>query len=243
MDYKGIEVYDNDDFFKGFMDRRNREESPDNLMEKPVIDELLGDAGNKDILDLGCGDGQFGLELIRKGCHFYEGVDASEKMAKEAKRNLDGTASRIHHSSLESWEFPLDKYDLILSRMVIHYLEEVSPIFYKIHESLKSNGKFIFSVQHPFLTSSMGATIQEERRSNWIVDSYFSIGKRVEPWIGKHVVKYHRTIEDYFQTLLETGFKVEALKECSPRPEYFSLDREFERRKRIPLFLVFSCSI
>jgi hypothetical protein len=126
--------------------------------------------------------------------------------------------------------------------MVLHYLEEVGPIFSKVYFSLKRKGRFIFSVQHPVLTSSMASAVQGGTRTDWVVDDYFHTGIRAEPWMGKKIVKYHRTIEDYFQSLSHTGFRVEALRECAPSPEYFASIGEYERRKRIPLFLVFCCS-
>jgi hypothetical protein len=42
IDFKGAQVYEDDDFFRGFLNCRNREESPDNVLEKPVIMELSG---------------------------------------------------------------------------------------------------------------------------------------------------------------------------------------------------------
>lgn len=70
---------------------------------------------------------------------------------------------------------------------------------------------------------------------------YFNGGERVEPWIDKKVVKYHRTIEEYFQLLKQAGFMIEDIREGAPRAEKFSSESEYKRRKRIPLFLMFSC--
>ena len=42
----------------------------------------------------------------------------------------------------------------------------------------------------------------------WMVADYFYRG-RIEPWIDKKVVKYHRTIEEYDQPLKEAGFRIE----------------------------------
>ncbi|MBT2755387.1 class I SAM-dependent methyltransferase [Mesobacillus foraminis] len=238
MDFKGAQVYEDDDFLRGFLNRRNREESPNNVLGNPVIMGLSGSVENKAILDLGCGDGRFGMDLIQRGCLLYEGVDGSKNMVEEAKRHLTNTASLIHHSTLEDWDFPVEKYDLVFSRMVLHYLEGIEPTIRKVYLSLHTNVVFILSIQHPVLTSSMASSAQGGNRTDWIVDHYFHTGIRSEPWIGKKVVKYHRTI----QCLSQTGFRVDALRECAPSPEYFASKGEYERRRRIPLFLVFCCS-
>ncbi|MEK3886276.1 class I SAM-dependent DNA methyltransferase [Bacillus sp. FSL K6-3431] len=242
MEYKGASVYDDNAFFENYLSRRHREESPNNIIEKPVLTKLIGDVIGEKILDLGCGDAEFGLELIEKGCTFYEGVEGSVNMVNRAINVLDGTHSKIHHSSMEVWDFPKVKYDKVVSRLALHYLETLELVFKQVYNSLKVNGQFIFSVQHPILTSSVKSASNSSSRTNWNVDDYFHTGKRVEPWIEKEVVKYHRTVEDYFQALKGAGFKIDDIKECHPRIENFKSEKEYLRRMRIPLFLLFSCT-
>lgn len=241
MEYNGAAVYDDDEFLDNYLTRRHRAESPNNVIEKPVLMELIGDVSGKKILDLGCGDAEFGLELLKQGCSFYEGVEGSLNMVKKAKDILDPTGGKVHHSSMEDWDYPHEQYDLVVSRLALHYLENVEFVFKRVYSSLQEGGEFVFSVQHPILTSSVQSATKSAR-TNWTVDDYFHTGKRVEPWIAKEVVKYHRTIEQYFQELKRAGFKIEEISECRPRPENFKSEEEYRRRMRIPLFLVFACS-
>ena len=241
MEYSGASVYNDDEFFENYIARRNREESPNNIIEKPILLELIGDVEGKKLLDLGCGDAKFGVELLQKGCISYDGVEGSENMVREAIKNLKGTEGRVYLSSMETWNYHKDKYDLVVSRLALHYLAELKDIFQKVHNSLADNGKFIFSVQHPVLTSSIKSASASSSKSDWIVDDYFNSGKRVEPWIDKKVVKYHRTLEEYYQLLKLVGFKIEDVREGTPKVEKFSSENEYKRRMRIPLFLIFSC--
>ena len=55
------------------------------------------------------------------------------------------------------------------------------------------------------------------------------------------VIKYHRTMEEYFSLLQQTGFTITNIKEATPNQTYFQSTEEYERRLRIPLFLLFSC--
>lgn len=66
-------------------------------MEKPVIMELIGDVKGKKVLDLGCGDAEFGLELIEQGCYFYEGVEGSINMVNKAGSVLRECRPRIEN--------------------------------------------------------------------------------------------------------------------------------------------------
>ncbi|TYR80505.1 class I SAM-dependent methyltransferase [Priestia megaterium] len=149
MGFKDTSVYDNHEFFKAYISRRNRKESPNNIIEKPVLLELMGDVTGKTILDLGCGDARFGYELIEQGCYFYEGVEGSVNMINEAVKMLNGTNGKVHYSLIEDWNYPEKQYDLVTSRLALHYLAELESIFKQVYNSLKRHGRFIFSIQRP----------------------------------------------------------------------------------------------
>jgi hypothetical protein len=70
------------------------------------------------------------------------------------------------------------------------------------------------------------------------VDDYFKTGLRVNSWLGGNVVKYHRTIEQYFQLLQTAGLRIDVLREAQPQRENFVDEETYARRQRIPLFLI-----
>ncbi|WP_456271474.1 class I SAM-dependent DNA methyltransferase [Bacillus sp. AK031] len=238
MFHKGASAYEQKEFLESFMNRRQRKESPNNAMEKPALLELLGDVRNKKILDLGCGDGGFGSELLQMGINHYTGVDGSTNMIKYAQEESNSNKATFILSNLEELQIEDNEYDLILSRMVLHYIEELEPLMHKVYTALKPGGKFIFSVMHPVITATFDHFSGKEKRTHWIVDNYFETGKRVEAWMDHSVVKYHRTIEGYISLVLAAGFKITNLKEAEPRKEFFLEEQEYQRRTKIPLFLI-----
>lgn len=78
MAYKDSSAYDNNLFFEQYMKRRHREESPNIIIEKPALLELIGDVNDQVILDLGCGDASLGIEFIKSNCRSYTGIDGSK---------------------------------------------------------------------------------------------------------------------------------------------------------------------
>ncbi|MFC4557684.1 class I SAM-dependent methyltransferase [Virgibacillus kekensis] len=242
MEFRGASAYDQKDFFSNYIKRRDRKDSPNNAIERPIIYELIGDFLNKSILDLGCGDASFGRELLNQGAVFYTGVEGSKQMVAAANINLANENGIIHHKTMESYIYPTNKFEIVTSRFAIHYVSDIHSLFQNVHKALKDNGKFVFSVQHPLTTSSFISKQTGDKRGNWVVDDYFNEGERKEPWIEQIVVKYHRTIEHYFKTLTKSGFSVVDLREGMPKREHFTNDEEFSRRLRIPLVLVFSCT-
>jgi SAM-dependent methyltransferase len=241
MEFKGASVYDQSDFFSNYMKRRNRQDSPNNAIEGPIMYELIGDIKNKSILDLGCGDASFGKELILQGAKNYTGVEGSEQMVEAACSNLLEQNGTIYNNTMESFDYPKEAFDLVTSRFAIHYVSDINQLFQNVNKTLKEDGRFVFSIQHPLTTSSFASKQSGDKRGNWIVDDYFHDGERREPWIDKVVVKYHRTIEQYFSALREAGFTILDLREGTPKREHFSSEEEFVRRQRIPVVLAFSC--
>lgn len=241
MEFRESNAYEEKDFLENFLQRRDRIESPNNSIEKPVIYELLGAFQNQCILDLGCGDALFGKELLEAGAFHYCGVEGSKEMSKLAAANLKGVNGDITLATMEEFDFPKAYYDIVASRLAIHYLPKVDQLFHNVYETLKTDGSFVFSVQHPLTTSSFASKIAGEKRHDWLVDDYFDEGERREPWIGKIVVKHHRTIESYFSALTNAGFRVTGLQEGMPKRQHFKSDEEYLRRKRIPIILAFSC--
>jgi cyclopropane fatty-acyl-phospholipid synthase-like methyltransferase len=161
-------------------------------------------------------------------------------MVNLAKEQLVGTAGEVELARMEDWRYPKEQFDLVLSRLALHYVEDVSAVFARVFEALVENGRFIFSIEHPVITSSDKAWRERGPRQHWIVDDYFDTGIRETLWMNGEVIKYHRTIEDYFMTLREVGFVVDAVRESRPNPDLFTEPATYQRRKRIPLMLFFS---
>ncbi|WP_404293485.1 nodulation S family protein [Cytobacillus kochii] len=80
MEYRGSSVYEKEEFSQNDLKRRMRKESPNEMIEKPALLNLLGDMTNKDVLELGCGAATLvkklapstrsytGIETVRKKC-------------------------------------------------------------------------------------------------------------------------------------------------------------------------------
>jgi SAM-dependent methyltransferase len=241
MEFRGASVYDQTDFFSNYMKRRNRQDSPNNAIEGPIIFELIRSIQEISILDLGCGDASFGKELLHLGAKNYTGVEGSQQMVEAARSNLLEQNETIHFETMESFDYPTEAFDIVTSRFAFHYVSDINRLFQEVHKTLKENGRFVFSIQHPLTTSSFASKQSGDKRGNWIVDDYFHEGERKEPWIDQVVVKYHRTIEQYFIALRQAGFTVLDLREGTPKRERFSSEEEFVRRQRIPVVLAFSC--
>jgi SAM-dependent methyltransferase len=240
MTHDGPAFYDDAAIFNTYMARRVRPDNPNDTLEKPIISELVGDLANQRVLDLGCGDAGFGREALTQGCCSYLGVEGSRNMVEVARRNLAGTTGQVVHATIEGWNYPDEMFDLVVARLVLHYIEDVANVFTRIYQTLIPGGRLVFSVEHPVITSCDRSRQGDGPRQEWIVDNYFTTGRRVTSWLGGQVVKYHRTVENYFAGLKRAGFSLDSMREAEPQRERFVDVATYQRRRRIPLFLIMS---
>jgi len=236
----GASFYDDNDVFNTYMRSRQRAETPNDTIEKPIMMELMGVIEGKRILDLGCGDAAFGREALANDCESYVGVEGSQNMVTVAQQTLAGTKGEVVLNTLENWDYPTAAFDLVISRLVLHYIENIEALFANIHRALMNEGQFIFSAEHPVITSSDKGWQAGTQRQDWVVDNYFDTGERITAWMGGTVRKYHRTVEGYFKSAQQAGFIIDHLREGHPQREHFLTDETYQRRKRIPLFLIMS---
>ena len=213
---------------------------PNNSLEKPILLELLGEVAGKHVLDLGCGYGNFGLELLEAGCASYVGLESSTRMVQVGEKTFQGRSGRIVHTRIEDWDYPSEQFDLVVSRLALHYVADLGRVFRNAYRSLKPTGRIIFSILHPVITSSDKSRELSARRYDWIVDNYFRSGSRSVRLHGGFVEQFHRPLEEIYGDLQEAGFIVDHLRESKPWPENFADEALYERRSRIPLFLFLS---
>jgi SAM-dependent methyltransferase len=238
MALDGPRFYDDPAVFATYQRGRARDESPNDTLEKPDLLELIDAVAGLRIVDLGCGDAQIGRELLAAGAVSYLGVEPSANMLAVAHETLAGTSGQLVEATIETWSAPAASADLVISRLALHYVDDVAQTFRRAFTTLTPGGRLVFSVEHPVITSCSRAWSGEGVRQDWLVDDYHRPGRRETRWMGQEVVKYHRTVEEYFAALQQAGFLVEALREARPRRAAFLREETYQRRLRIPLFLL-----
>lgn len=236
---RGGAFYDQPGVFEHYRKGPEGLSNPVVVMEEPALIDELGSVAGLRVLDLGCGDGALGGVLLDGGCRSYLGIDGSERMVEAARATLRGTAGEVVHADIEDFSASADTYDLVVSRLALHYVEDLRSVLRATHGCLSRGGRVVFTVVHPVITSHDARQSTGELRASWVVDDYFIAGPREQRWLGGSVVWHHRTVEAHVDALRQAGFALTAVRECEPSPERFgSNEAEFTRRRRIPMFLL-----
>jgi ubiquinone/menaquinone biosynthesis C-methylase UbiE len=236
--------YDDPTFFESYNGMRNATHSANDHIEKPYLRKIMPDMTGKRVLDLGCGAGSNILNFMTSAASI-DAVDISEKMLallKKAAKERGLKNINIIRSSIEDFEFKADNYDVVVSTLAFHYVENLGPVFAAIAKSLIKGGVFIFNVEHPVYTATRNQgweTKPSGEYAHWRLDNYFEQGSRRVVWHGIEVERYHRTVEDYFSLLVDNGFQVARVLEPQPDQQARQLDPELNRHHRRPPFLMF----
>jgi SAM-dependent methyltransferase len=236
----GGEFYDGGDVFETYVGAvAPGPWSANYVMEEPALLDTIGDVQGARILDLGCGLAVLGSQLLAGGCASYLGIDGSTKMVAAASAQVQDAGGEVRLGTIEEFSAPPGSYDLIVSRMALHYVGDIRGALSACAAALEPRGRMVFSVVHPVVTSHDGRASTGQARTSWLVDDYFATGPREQIWMGGSVWWHHRTIEEYVVAFQEAGFALTALSECAPRRDRFDGEEsEYERRRRMPLFLL-----
>jgi SAM-dependent methyltransferase len=220
-------VYDNPEFFAGYRNLRDNLVGLHENVIQPAMPRLVSDEELRDarVLDLGCGEGWFTTIALERGARTIVGVDPSALMLERARASIVDPRVSFVHTFAEDAFFEADSFDLVASVLALHYVEDYTGVVAAVARWLAPRGLFAFIVEHPIGTCQRDMDwIEEDGRTiAWPVYGYHDEGERQEHWYVDGVVKYHRTVETYVNTLVQAGLVVERLIEPAPTREAVEL--------------------
>ena len=205
------------------------DEQPYNaLYERPAMLALLPDPAGKDVLDAGCGPGWYADWLAHHGAR-VAAVDLSRSMVELAAKRL-GERARILRGDVTNLRalFLDETFDLILSSLVLHYLDDLSGVFAEWARVLRPNGTLVFSTHHPIHRASL--LDPGYLRAGLIEDRW--------DWLGQTMRYHRRPLRDLTEPLAAAGFVIERI--CEPTPvQAFKMQdpKGYELLCRIPAFI------
>lgn len=233
-------IYDNPAFFGGYRKLRDNDSGLNGAVENPAFFKVLPDLLGRRVLDLGCGFGEFCRFARAQGASFVQGIDISQKMLQEAKNRTIDPEILYLNTAIEDFKIESNSYDVVVSRMALHYVRDYAPLVRLVHRGLRDHGDFVFSVEHPVCTAVCSDWVKDGNgnRLFWPVDCYGTEGSRQQHWFVDGVLKYHRSVQSYVNTLLDAGFRLTRLLEPQADAETVQKRPELEATVRRPAILV-----
>lgn len=236
-----LNEYDNQTFFDQYAQMPRSQQGLKAAGEWTQLKALFPNVQGRRVLDLGCGYGWHCRYAVEQGAAQVLGIDVSEKMLKEAgKRNGEGPV-QYRLCGIEDYEYPENSWDLVVSNLALHYIEDLESVFRKVRHTLVSGGIFLFNIEHPVFTAGVGQDwiySPEGTPLYWPVDRYFMSGERETGFLGCRVVKQHHTLTQILTGLLCSGFTLRAVEEAQPPEEMLDQPGMMDELRRPMMLLV-----
>ncbi len=238
-------IYDNDNFFDQYEEMRieKKEKNANDLIEIPNFRKIMPDVKGKSILDLGCGYGENDKYFKDLGAKYVLGTDISKKMINLANEENKEDGVEFKVLAMEDISSLNQKFDIVISSLAFHYIEDYEKLIKDIYDVLEHNGYLVFSQEHPF-TTCIELTENVKKGHMEIDGKYFGLfsdynrpGIRVKEWFGEDVVKYHRNFEEIINTLINQGFIIEKIMEPIPSKEAVEANPKYIHQYDRPFFL------
>lgn len=233
--------YDDKAFFEQYSRMSRSVQGLEGAGEWHELQKLLPDFRGKRVLDLGCGFGWHCRYAADNGAKHVLGIDLSERMLAEAEKRNPAPEVEYRRGSIEDYAYPENAYDVVVSSLAFHYVQDFSQLCRNVARCLTGGGDFVFSVEHPVFTA-FGTQDwycdEVGNRLHWPVDRYFEEGRRTAHFLGEKVVKYHRTLTTYLNGLMHAGFSISSVVEPMPAPELLAAVPDMKEELRRPMMLL-----
>jgi len=233
--------YDDADFFAKYS------EMPRSIGGLPAAGEwgtfraLLPQLRDKAVLDLGCGFGWHCRYAREQLARRVVGIDLSAKMLDRARAMTDDPQIEYRRMAVEDIDFADEEFDVAISSLALHYVEDFAAVCRQIYRCLTPGGSFVLSVEHPIYTALAAQDWHygsQGEKLHWPVDGYHQEGVRQANFLVVNVIKYHRTVATYINTLLACGFRLRQLSELQPTQDMLNSQPAWQEEMRRPMFLL-----
>ena len=239
-DHDPQNIYDDPAFFAGYSTLERFGAGWERAAELTELLGLLPDVAGRRVLDLGCGAGQLAHHLATRGAADVVGVDLSERMLALARAQWSHARLTYQRASLESVEFPAERFDVVVSSLVFHYVEDYRGLITRITGWLAPGGVLVYSTEHPLYTARLPGEgwVRDAAGTRWAIDRYADEGAREERWFVPGVRKVHRTLATLVNGIVDAGLAVERMLEPVPGEAWLNAHPQSRDERLRPTFLL-----
>lgn len=203
-------------------------------LNTPAFFEILPDVQGLYGLDIGCGEGHNTRLLARRGARM-EAIDISSVFIQSAIEEEEKKTLNIRYQEASAVDLPYEarQFDFATAFMSLMDVPETEQALKEAFRILKPGGFLQFSISHPCFSTPHRKNLRnwQGRTYAFEVGDYFSnLEGEIEEWIFGaapvhlkskfpkfKVPRFTRTLSEWINTIIGTGFLLEQINE--PRPD------------------------
>ncbi len=233
-------IYDDPEFLAGYVTLDRQVLGLDGAAEWPALRSMLPDMSDRRVVDLGCGFGWFSRWAHESGAASVLGIDVSTKMLERARAQTRSASIRYRQADLDLLALDPDSADLVFSSLTLHYVHDLDRLFSMVADAVTPGGVVVISVEHPIYSAPTTQAFETSANGDriWPLDNYLVEGERVTNWFVDGVVKKHRTVSTYINTLIDAGLVIDQIVEWGPTAEAVAERPELADDRHRPWFLL-----
>ncbi|HEX2739118.1 MAG TPA: class I SAM-dependent methyltransferase [Rubrobacter sp.] len=205
-------------------------------LNSPAFLDMLPDVNSLSGLDVGCGEGHNTRLLAQRGARITA-IDISRTFIRYAREAEEGHPLGIRYQTASAVDLPFDEasFDFATAFMSLMDIPETGRVLAEVFRVLKPGGFFQFSITHPCFDTPHRKNLRDESGRTYAIevgDYYRRQRGEVEEWIFSaappevreglrpfRMPRFTRTLSDWLNLLVETGFMLERFGEPYPSDE------------------------
>lgn len=205
-------------------------------LERPSLQSLLSPVSGLDILDLGCGSGVYAQYFIQQKVKSITCIDFSREMIALVKEKFGRKVTAyVQDLSIGLPKEKNESADVVACPLVVHYLEDLNPLFKDIARVLKPQGYMVFSTHHPFV--DFASTVSGNYfQCEYLTQQWNTIGKPVS------VSFYRRSLTDITDAITKNGLVISKISEGKVAKEAEAISKKkYQYLRNNPHFIFIKC--
>jgi ubiquinone/menaquinone biosynthesis C-methylase UbiE len=202
-------------------------------LNTPAFFAMLPDVQGLEGLDIGCGEGHNTRLLAKRGAR-VRAVDIAEVFIEQARQAEEDEPLGIDYRVASAVDLPFDEatFDFATGVMSFMDIPEIDRVLAEAYRVLRPGGFLQFSITHPCFDTPHRRNCRDENGRTYAMEvgNYFhSLDGEIDEWLFEtapphatqglpkfKVPRFTRTVSQWLNLLLDTGFVLERMEE--PRP-------------------------
>ena len=205
-------------------------------LNTPAFFETLPDVEGLTGLDVGCGEGHNTRLLAGRGAR-VTGIDISPTFVRYAEEAEEERPLGIRYEVASALDLPFEdaSFDFVTAFMSLMDIPDTERVLAEIFRVLRPGGFLQFSISHPCFDTPHRKNVRDEAGSTYAIEvgDYFRrLDGEVEEWLFSaappeareglrpfRIPYFTRTLSEWLNSLIGSGFVLEGLGEPRPSDE------------------------